>query len=165
MPPSPRSPASRGGLIAAGGLVVIALAATTAARVAQLIAPRVPAREEPAVASAELVFLDESDGSIQVRSGEDRHLVDLIAPATGGFVRGVMRGFARDRMMRGIGSGPPFQLAQSRDGHLILTDLATGRVTVLDAFGSANRATFAAMLPAPDAQARAACPGDHCERD
>jgi hypothetical protein len=35
---------------------------------------------------------------------------------------------------------------------LSLTDLATGRVTVLEAFGSTNRAAFASMLPAQERQ-------------
>ena len=122
MKPSPRSPASRGGLIAAAGLILSALAATGAARVAQLTAPSDPPAAERPGAAAELVFLDEPDGSIQVRRDQDRRLVDLIAPTKGGFVRGVMRGFARDRMMRGIGSGPPFQLAESEGGRLTLTD-------------------------------------------
>jgi putative photosynthetic complex assembly protein len=151
MKPSPRSPASRGGLIAAAGLILSALAATGAARVAQLTAPSDPPAAERPVAAAELVFLDEPDGSIQVRRDQDRRLVDLIAPTKGGFVRGVMRGFARDRMMRGIGSGPPFQLAESEGGRLTLTDLATARVTVLDAFGADNRAAFAVMLSAAEA--------------
>jgi len=98
------------------------------------------------------VFLDEPDGSVQVRRSEDRALVQVIKPTTGGFVRGVMRGFARDRMVRGVGSTPPFLLALSKSGQLSLTDLATGRVTVLEAFGSTNRAAFASMLPAQEGQ-------------
>jgi len=146
-----RSPVSRPGLIAAIGLVVIALGLTTASRVSQLLRPApLGAPAAAPVNSIELVFLDEPDGSVQVRRSEDRSLVQVIKPATGGFVRGVMRGFARDRMVRGVGSTPPFLLAQSQTGRLSLTDLATGRVTVLEAFGSTNRAAFASMLPAQD---------------
>jgi putative photosynthetic complex assembly protein len=102
------------------------------------------------VSAIDLVFLDDPDGSIQVRRSDDRSLVQLIKPATGGFVRGVMRGFARDRMLQGVGSAPPFELALSPDGELTLTDMATGRVTVLEAFGATNRAAFASMLPAAE---------------
>jgi putative photosynthetic complex assembly protein len=147
------SPVSRTGLIAAISLVFIALALTTASRVSQILHPA--PLDVPAVAPAssiELVFLDEPDGSVQVRRSDDRSLVQVIKPATGGFVRGVMRGFARDRMVRGVGSTPPFRLALSQGGQLSLTDLATGRVTVLEAFGSTNRAAFASMLPAQETQ-------------
>jgi len=147
------SPVSRTGLIAAIGLVFIALGLTTAARVSQILKPEpVEAQTATPVNSIELVFLDEPDGSVQVRRSEDRSLVQVIRPTTGGFVRGVMRGFARDRMVRGVGSSPPFLLAQSPSGALSLTDLATGRVTVLEAFGSTNRAAFASMLPAQETQ-------------
>jgi len=148
-----KSPVSRTGLIAAIGLVFIALGLTTASRVSQILHP--PPLDAPTAAPAnaiELVFLDEPDGSIQVRRSEDRSLVQVIKPATGGFVRGVMRGFARDRMVRGVGSSPPFLLALSKTGQLSLTDLATGRVTVLEAFGSTNRAAFASMLPTQEGQ-------------
>jgi putative photosynthetic complex assembly protein len=146
-----QSPVSRTGLIAAIGLVITALSLTTAARVSQILKPQTAEVVAAAPARAiELVFLDEPDGSVQVRRSEDRSLVQVIRPTTGGFVRGVMRGFARDRMVRGVGSTPPFLLAQSQTGQLSLTDLATGRVTVLEAFGSTNRAAFASMLPSGD---------------
>ena len=150
MKPSPRSSVSPVGLIGAGALVLISLAITAAVHIERITAPKgAPSAAAPAI-FADLVFFDEPDGSVQIRAADDRHLVERIAPATGGFVRGVMRGFARDRMMRGVGSGPPFELAESPEGRLTLTDLATGRVTVLDAFGSTNRAAFAAMLPVAD---------------
>jgi putative photosynthetic complex assembly protein len=148
-----QSPVSRPGLIAAIGLIVIALGLTTASRVSQILRPA--AADAPAAApvrAVELVFLDEPDGSVQVRRSDDRSLVEIIRPTTGGFVRGVMRGFARDRQLRGVGSAPPFLLALSQSGQLSLTDLATGRITVLEAFGSTNRAAFASMLPARDGQ-------------
>lgn len=48
--------------------------------------------------------------------------------------------------MRGIGNGPAFSLTEWRDGELSLTDTATGRTIELNAFGSTNRASFAALL-------------------
>jgi putative photosynthetic complex assembly protein len=148
-----QSPVSRTGLIAAISLVFIALGLTTASRVSQILKPA--PLDAPATAPAssiELVFLDEPDGSVQVRRSDDRSLVQVIKPTTGGFVRGVMRGFARDRMVRGVSASPPFLLAVSKTGQLTMTDLATGRVTVLEAFGSTNRAAFASMLPAQEGQ-------------
>jgi putative photosynthetic complex assembly protein len=146
-----RSPVSKAALIAAIGLVFISLAAVTASRVSQLMTRPAPiAAAAPPLNAIALVFVDEPDGSIQVRNSDDRRLVQLIKPGTGGFVRGVMRGFARDRMVRDIGSAPPFLLALSQAGQLTMTDMATGRITVLEAFGSTNRASFASMLPPTD---------------
>ena len=64
----------------------------------------------------------------------------------GGFIRGVLRGVARDRKMRGIGAQPPFALTLWRDGSLSLTDTATGREVELGGFGADNRAVFVALL-------------------
>ena len=61
-----------------------------------------------------------------------------------------MRGLARERRMHGIGSEAPFTLTQWRDGELTLTDSATGRSIELNAFGTTNRAAFAALLRAPE---------------
>ena len=71
----------------------------------------------------------------------------VAAGSRSGFIRGVMRGLARDRRMRGIGEAPPFRLTLWRDGELSLLDEATGRAIELSAFGSTNRAAFAALLP------------------
>jgi putative photosynthetic complex assembly protein len=73
--------------------------------------------------------------------------VALIQPGVGGFVRGVLRGLARDRISRRIGDAPPFRLSQAVDGHLSLKDTATGRLIDLESFGSDNRAAFMRLLP------------------
>jgi putative photosynthetic complex assembly protein len=64
-----------------------------------------------------------------------------------GFVRGVMRGMARDRRAHGVGMEPPFALTLWRNGTLSLTDKSTGRAIELGSFGPDNRAAFAALLP------------------
>ena len=64
----------------------------------------------------------------------------------GGFVRGVMRGMARERKMKGIGPAAPFELTQWENGSLSLRDPATGRAIELGSFGATNRAAFARVL-------------------
>ena len=82
------------------------------------------------------------------RNGVGAGIVSVIEPGQQtGFIRGVMRGLARDRRSRGIGNAPPFNLTLWRDGELSLTDSATRRSIELTAFGSTNRAAFAALLP------------------
>jgi putative photosynthetic complex assembly protein len=64
-----------------------------------------------------------------------------------GFVRGVMRGLARERRLKEASVETPFRLQLWSDNGLTLTDLATGRQIELGGFGGTNRAAFAVMLP------------------
>lgn len=143
----------KGALAIAGALVLFSLAATATVRIAHLPAAASPVllRAEQKVAPAqvrELRFLDRPDGSVLIQdvgSGGTASVIE--AGSQSGFIRGVMRGLARDRRMRGIGDMPPFRLTLWRDGELSLTDSATGRTIELGAFGATNRAAFAALLP------------------
>lgn len=135
-----------------GAIVGITLIATAAARVtgmapaASPVALRAAEHAEP-VASRDLRFADRVDGAVTIDDAGDGRRAGMVAPGTkSGFIRGVMRGLARDRHMRGIGNGPPFRLTRWTDGELSLTDLATGRSIELTAFGETNRAAFAALL-------------------
>ena len=142
----------RGALIAAAALVGFALLATAAVRFGFLEpmpsaeAVRVETRVKPA-ATRDLHFFDRKDGAVVIQdvSGET---VRIIEPGTkDGFVRGVMRGLARERHMNGVGEMPPFRLTRWEDGSLSLTDLATGRIIELGSFGPTNRQAFDTLLP------------------
>jgi len=145
----------RGTLIIAGALVAFAFTSTVVVRVAGIPAAASPAamRAEAKiapVASRDLRFLDRADGAVvieDIHSGQPASIIP--AGQKTGFIRGVMRGLARERRSRGIGDQPPFNLTLFRDGELSLTDSATGRQIELTAFGSTNRAAFAALLPTP----------------
>ncbi|MGI4875884.1 MAG: photosynthetic complex assembly protein PuhC, partial [Janthinobacterium lividum] len=63
-----------------------------------------------------------------------------------GFIRGVLRGMARDRLMRGVGKAPPFRLTLFGDGALTLFDPSTGRNVELGSFGPTNKQSFADLL-------------------
>lgn len=142
----------RGALAITGALVVFALAATAAVRVTGTPAAASPAafRTEAGiapVASRSLRFLDRRDGAVVIDDVRAGRRVAVVRPGEKtGFIRGVMRGLARDRRARGIGDAPPFTLTLWRDGQLSLTDSATGRSVELTAFGATNRAAFAALL-------------------
>ena len=143
----------RGTLMIAGGLVLFALAATAVVRIADIPAAASPvamrAQERiAAVASRDLRFVDRADGAVVIQDVGRGGIASVIEPGQQtGFIRGVMRGLARERRMHGIGDKPPFNLTLWRDGELSLTDSATGRSIELTAFGTANRAAFAALLP------------------
>lgn len=146
----------RGALIMAGALVLTAITLTSIVRIAH-IAPaasppllREATRAKP-LATRQLRFTDRADGAVLIEDVGTGATASVIEPGTNsGFIRGVMRGLARDREMRGIGSTPPFTLTQWADGELSLTDTATGRSIELNAFGTSNRASFAALLTKPE---------------
>jgi putative photosynthetic complex assembly protein len=145
-------PFPRGALIAASALIGISLLATTAVRLVRLTSPAPIAEVQPAPAfSADLRFSDQADGSIKVQNSRTNRVVAMIQPGVGGFVRGVMRGLARDRISRRIGEAPPFRLSQARNGHMSLEDTATGRVIDLESFGAGNRDSFVQLLHSPGA--------------
>ncbi|WP_033920122.1 photosynthetic complex assembly protein PuhC [Sphingomonas sp. 37zxx] len=140
----------RGALAMVAGLVGIALAMTAGFRIAQLPPTASPVAERTAgqvamVDSKMLRFTDRADGGVLIERIGDTPAVIEPGQQTG-FVRGVMRGMARDRRMRGIGNEPPFRLTSWANGGLSLDDPSTGRVVELNGFGSDNRAAFAALL-------------------
>lgn len=96
--------------------------------------------------SRALLFLDRADGAIIIQQADNGPVVDILQPGNGGFIRGVMRGLARDRRARQIGPEAPFQLVRRADGALTLLDPATGGHTDLDAFGPTNAYAFARLL-------------------
>ena len=143
-------------LIMAGALVGFSLLLTATMRIAQIPPAASPALLRSAdhaqiVKTRTLRFLDEADRGVRIEDVGTGATASIIVPGQQtGFIRGVMRGLARERKMHGIGSAPPFTLTQWNDGELSLTDTATGRSIELNAFGTTNRAAFAALL-APSA--------------
>ena len=134
------------------GMAVLAILAAATTRLAHIPpaaspeAVRAAAHVAP-VASRDLRFLDRADGAVVITDTRTGALAAVIAPGEKtGFIRGVMRGLARERRLRGVGDGPPFTLTSWRDGELSLTDTATGTEIELTAFGTTNRAAFAALL-------------------
>lgn len=149
---------SRPALAMAGAVVAISLLLTAAVSLGIADREAVPAveRAKAAVAPVEtrlLNFTDQPDGSVLVSDAKSGEAVATLVGDKdgGGFVRGVMRGLARDRRMREIGAEPPFALTLWQNGAVSLTDSATGRVIELGSFGPDNRATFLRFLSAGDA--------------
>jgi putative photosynthetic complex assembly protein len=142
-------PFPRFALLSAGALVAVSLIGTAAVRLARTSAPEAPAAvsaESVPVASLDLRFKDEADGSIRITRAADDGLAGTVHPGEGGFIRGVMRGLARDRISRHIGEEPPFRVSLSRDAQLTLLDTATGRLIDLESFGQGNRDSFFELL-------------------
>lgn len=134
----------RGVLLAAAGLVAFVILTAGIARVTGLAGSQIdPAT---AVKSVELRFVDRSDGAVEVYEATDGRAVAVLAPGTNGFVRGVMRGMARERRQFDVGMEPPFRLTSWDNGGLSLEDPTTGRRIELEAFGPTNFDVFARLL-------------------
>ncbi len=135
----PRAP-----LIAVGGLLVATVLTVAAVRYTGIGVVRVA--DAPTVAVREFRFEDRSDGSIAVLDASSQAVVETVAPGTNGFLRGTMRGLARERKRQGIGSEMPFRMIGHADGRLTLEDPGTGRRVDLGSFGPTNAAAFAGLM-------------------
>jgi putative photosynthetic complex assembly protein len=142
----------RAALIGAGVCVGATLLLTGAVAVGILPRP-VPMQEiriaehMPKLAQRDLQFLDQPDGSVLIRDVTANAVATTITPGTkSGFIRGVLRGLARDRHLRGLGPEQPFRLILWQNQKLSLEDLATGRIIELNGFGDTNRDAFLTLL-------------------
>jgi putative photosynthetic complex assembly protein len=98
------------------------------------------------VEQRELRFADRDDGGIDVYDARDGRLVRHIEPGTHGFLRGTMRGLARERKRQDVGADVPFRLIAHADGRMTLEDPGTGRRVDLGSFGPTNAAAFAQLM-------------------
>ena len=127
-----------------GSLVLLVLVAVAWARWS---GEPLPVQEDaPVTWQRSLQFSDAPNGDVLALNPSDGAEVARFAGEQG-FVRGTLRALARERKRRGLGPEAPVQLLAHRDGRLILLDPSTGERIGLEAFGSSNRAVFAALGP------------------
>lgn len=137
-------PFPRSVLIGAAVLVAVSLAAAATSRVTGIGTTQVaPAA---AVQAVDLRFEDRADGAVVVVDAASQREVAVFEAGSGNFVRGVLRGFARERRLQGAGREHPVRLTRWADGRLSLDDPVTGRHVDLEAFGPTNAAEFARLL-------------------
>lgn len=134
----------RGPLLALGGLVLVVVLAVSAVRLSGM---PISTPDAPAAVTRALRFEDRPDGSIVVIDAVQGGVVQTIT-GQAGFVRGTLRGLARQRRLEGIGPERPFELIGRADGRLTLVDPATHRRVDLESFGPTNAAEFARLLQA-----------------
>jgi len=105
-------------------------------------------RHQPhdAIFARSILFSDRTDGGISIRDAKTGQFIGEIAPGEGGFVRGALRGFTRDRRLENPGAESPLRLAALHGGAIILEDPISGRWTDLRAFGATNVQSFAEIL-------------------
>jgi putative photosynthetic complex assembly protein len=134
-------------------LPVLAIVVTIAATLAlaftssvQDVTVSAPTDRVRALASRDIRFEDQADGSIRVIDATLREQISLVAPASNGFLRGAVRGLVRERKLQGLRNEVPFTLVALPDGRLVLHDAATGHEIDLASFGSTNAEVFAQLL-------------------
>jgi putative photosynthetic complex assembly protein len=145
-------PIPKAAIVAACSFVLMTLAGVSVARLAGMPPEASPAAiraqgQVAAVKVRDLRFADQADGSLRVIDVVNGQDAAIIAPGSNsGFIRGVMRGMARERLKANVGHDAPFRLTLWTNGQLTLADAATGRDVELSGFGDTNRAAFIALL-------------------
>lgn len=136
----------RGALLGAGLLIAFTILIAGVTRVVDVGTVRYnPAAVDDSVA---VRFADRDDGAVVVYAADSDRLLIELAPGTNGFVRGVMRGLARERRQYGVGPEVPFELTRVGERGLLIRDPGTERVIDLRAFGLENLAAFRAVYDA-----------------
>lgn len=130
-------------LMAAGLLVVLSVVGVAAVRWSGVA---ISTPDAPVVSARVLQFADRADGGIDVTDVASGRLVETVT-GQAGFVRGTLRGLARERRRSGVGPAEPFALLAHSDGRLTLVDPSTSRRVDLESFGPTNEAEFVRMLP------------------
>lgn len=138
-------PFPRSLLIAGGSLIFASIALAAAARYGDYGVPR--SVRAPIAESLSFVAEDGATSGIVLRDAKTGAVLVTIGPGDGGFIRGVLRGFARDRRAASLSPQDAFILVRHTDGRLTLQDSGTGRTIDLDGFGPTNREAFAKLLP------------------
>lgn len=128
-------------------LVLAVLALVTVAKLSGRPLEATPAQTE--IVRERAIFLEaDAGGAVRVLDNKGSVLADL-DPDQGGFIAGVERVIARERMKRAVGHGGPV-LLQLREGHrLSILDPETGWTAELMGFGADNVRSFARLLDQP----------------
>lgn len=136
-------------MMAIGALVVASIVAVAAVRLSGV---SIHEPDAPVLMTRSLQFQDRADGGIDVIDARDASHVETVV-GQAGFVRGTLRGLARERRRSGVGPEAPFELVAHVDGRLTLLDPSTSRRVDLESFGPTNMAEFVHLLgPVPQPQ-------------
>lgn len=105
------------------------------------------AAQVPVAVTRDFRFADRADGALIATDAKTGAVALVLEPGSNsGFIRGVMRGLMRERMLHEVSRDGPVTITQWNDGALTLKDVSTGRTIELGSFGPTNRAAFAQLL-------------------
>lgn len=139
-------------LVGAGVLIAMTIALAAGPKLGYLPPVATAGSERVAhhvavVETRSLRFIDRADGALVIDDiGRGTNAAVLPHGVNNGFIRGVLRGMARDRKLRAVGPEAPFTLTLFADDALTLSDPSTGRNIELGSFGPTNKQSFADLL-------------------
>lgn len=137
-------------LYAGIGIVCLALTSAIAGSMADIGAVRAPdvaIVQERGLRFSAAAGLDALAGEIAVIDAASGAEALVLADEGDGFIRGVLRALARDRMLSALPTTEAdAQLVLWADGRLSIRDLATNTEIELSGFGADNRAAFQRLL-------------------
>lgn len=102
----------------------------------------------PVLQERAVVIETERDGATRVLEADGRLIVAL-APNEGGFINGMERVIARQRLKQGLPNAGPVVVRLSEGDRLSIFDPATGWSTELSSYGADNLRAFARLLETP----------------
>ncbi|MEO1000635.1 MAG: photosynthetic complex assembly protein PuhC [Pseudomonadota bacterium] len=132
-------------LKAVAGLVIATLLMVTAA-VMLGVEPAGQPEPSPVIAERSVIVYAGDAGAALITDPAGGVIADL-GPGEAGFITGVERGLARQRMQHGVPLHAPVTLTRHENGRFVLTDPETGWSIELTHFGAANEANWAQLLP------------------
>jgi putative photosynthetic complex assembly protein len=95
----------------------------------------------------------QTNGVISMRDARTGAMIGVLKTDGDGFMRGVLHSIALRREKARLSQETPLELVATAGGRLILSDPPTDTMIDLEAFGSANEAAFAKLLPRPAQEA------------
>ncbi|KAA5603066.1 photosynthetic complex assembly protein PuhC [Blastochloris sulfoviridis] len=105
------------------------------------------------VESRDLRFVSSREGNISIFDAQSGEQIVRLEGNSDGFIRGMVRALSHDRRMNADEtSGAPYRLSLYANGRLTLTDQATGRELVINAFGPTNIAAMGRLLKSQQAK-------------
>lgn len=110
--------------------------------------------DTPAVASVDIWFDPQNDGTMLVRRASDGDTLEVLPSDGGGFMRGVARSLLRQRALSNSDKALPFTLSQREDQRYFILDTKLGTKMELDGFGPSNTQSVGRVLKAGLATAK-----------
>lgn len=104
--------------------------------------------DSPVTGTVEIWIDEQRDGTALVRHAATGKTLEILPADGGGFVRGLVRGMFRQRLLGQQARTLPFQLSQREGPKYFLFDPATGTRMELDGFGPTNTQSIARLYEA-----------------
>lgn len=131
---------SRGIILATGALMLSALVFGFIAKRTDIGATRLtPAA---AVETLDLKFQTAADGVMTIINTANNAIIHTLDAKRDGYIKIVMRNLTMERQKKSLDETPHVKLSKLVDDQVTVTDVDTGRIILVSAFGPPNRIVF-----------------------